>query len=190
MSSFAGNLTVLELSRLALSRHPLVRLGSIDTTLNSPIEDNLYFMSQQEGCKGLPIFVSMSNVFSDLYWQLIENFIYTMVKFELSACSALICVSDKKCIDLCKSSGFPCLNFEYMHFHPNAVKVPHVMEQIAELKLLHLPKVLSKGVDLLMLDLDAAFTSSPLRLVEALNHFKKVDIFVQRDISFVMNRTR
>lgn len=56
-------------------------------------------------------------------------------------------------------------------------KLPHTLEQIAELKLLHLPKVLERGVDLIMLDLDVGFLSDPRRLLEGTK--PKFDVFVQ-----------
>jgi hypothetical protein len=45
------------------------------------LEVVLEHMQSRPQCKGVPIFLSMAAVGSDLYWQLIENFVYTAVKF-------------------------------------------------------------------------------------------------------------
>jgi hypothetical protein len=59
---------VLDL-KSALSKHPFGRLSDHNRTTMS-LEGHFYFMSQQEECRDIPIFTSMANVFSDLYWQL------------------------------------------------------------------------------------------------------------------------
>ena len=64
------------------------------------LEKVLYYMQNQPQCKGIPIFLSMAAVGSDLYWQLIENFVYTAVKFQYSDCVLVICVSDRNCMNL------------------------------------------------------------------------------------------
>lgn len=61
------------------------------------------------------------------------------------------------------------------------------MEQIAELKLLHIPKALKRGVDIIMIDLDVGFLTSPMNLINKIE--SDVDIYVQKDIAYVMNRT-
>lgn len=43
-------------------------------------------------------------------------------------------------------------------------------------------------VDVIMLDLDVGFLRSPRYLLDVID--PKVDIYVQKDISYVMNRTR
>jgi hypothetical protein len=48
----------------------------------------------------------------------IENFIYTMAKFNVSACTLMVCVSDPKCMQLCAAADFPCYDFQYGAFHP------------------------------------------------------------------------
>lgn len=52
-----------------LLNHPLNRLSSYQKSYLS-LEDHLEFIHNQTECKDLPIFTSMANVFSDLYWQL------------------------------------------------------------------------------------------------------------------------
>jgi cytoskeletal protein RodZ len=51
-----------------LQSHPLHRFHTNNT--NHGIEDYLLFLSRQSECKDIPIFVSMANVFSELYWQM------------------------------------------------------------------------------------------------------------------------
>lgn len=93
--------------------------------LNSYIQDSkslgdvLEVVAKQSVCKGVPVFLSMASVGgSNLYWQLIENFIYSSVKFELIPCTVMICVSDNDCMTRCKDAHFPCYNFRYEQFHP------------------------------------------------------------------------
>lgn len=50
----------------------------------------------------------------------IQNFMYTMVKFDLISCTVMVCVTDAKCMDLCRQAGFPCFDFRYDTFHPVA----------------------------------------------------------------------
>lgn len=60
----------------------------------------------------------------------IENFIYTMVKFDLSDCAVMVCVSDPKCMERCQESLFPCVDFQYKQYHP-------VSEEYETLSTLH-----------------------------------------------------
>lgn len=48
----------------------------------------------------------------------IENFVYTMAKFNLSSCTIMVCVSDPKCMRLCAESSFPCYDYQFSAFHP------------------------------------------------------------------------
>jgi hypothetical protein len=41
-----------------------------------------------------------------------------MVKFEISSCSVMICVSDLNCMRRCEDSFFPCILFDYKKIHP------------------------------------------------------------------------
>eukprot|EP00981_Chlorochromonas_danica_P013934 scaffold7111_cov187-Ochromonas_danica.AAC.6 len=72
-------------------------------------------------------------------------------------------------------------------FHPVRT-LPSPLEQIAVLKLYHIPQALEKEVNVMMLDLDVGFLRSPLNLLEVMN--PKVDIYLQKDIAYVMNRSR
>jgi len=58
----------------------------------------------------------------------IENFVYTMVKFQLSGCAVMICVSDPLCMQKCSEAHFPCIDFNYTKFHPVSRK--SVLKQI------------------------------------------------------------
>jgi hypothetical protein len=53
------------------------------------------------------------------------------------------------------------------------------MEQIAAVKLLHVPMALTRGVDVFMLDLDVGFLEDPKHMVAAFRDTPIVDIMVQ-----------
>jgi len=119
------------------------------------------------------------------YRQLIENFVYTMVKFDVSDCALVICVSDTNCMNQCRDNFFPCYDYR-----DPQVPLPSVMEQIGAVKLLHIPKALEKGVDVFMLDLDVGFLGDPKHMLRAFVETPTIDIFVQEDLLFIMNRTK
>jgi hypothetical protein len=52
-----------------LASHPFHRLTSEERNTFA-LEDYLHYLHQQPECRDKPIFTSMANVFSDLYWQL------------------------------------------------------------------------------------------------------------------------
>lgn len=132
-------------ARKVLDNHPFHRLPLNNSADKMLLQDALFYLSSQPQCKRIPIFTSMAQIGSDLYWQLIQNFVYTMVKFGLSDCAVMICVTDQFCMDMCAKSGFPCLYYDHGLFNPD-VPLPSALEQIAQLKLLHLPKALKLGV--------------------------------------------
>ena len=132
-------------ARKVLDNHPLNRLPPDRPLESYSLEDIMLYLQDKPQCKSKPIFTSMAQVGSDLYWQLIENFIYTMVKFNLIDCSIMICVTDQNCMNLCAKSGFPCYYYDHLHHNPG-IKLPSALEQIANLKLFHVPKALRKGV--------------------------------------------
>ena len=178
-------LSVLGQVRKALMNHPLQRLDFKTKSL----DDMLFLLHSQKECQGKPIFVSMASIGSNLYWQLIENFVYSLVKFDLSDCAVMICVTDPLCVQMCADAGFPCYDFRYDKLHVGSNPIPSAMEQIAVLKLYHVPFALKRGVDVFMVDLDVGFLDSPIKLI---NRFmkSKTDAFVQKDITFIMNRSR
>lgn len=147
------------------------------------IEEVMSYIQQSPYCYlQKPIFLSMATVHDDLYWQLIENFVYTMVKFNTSQCSLVICVSDPNCMKMCGSSYFPCYN--YMEANK---PLPSVMEQIAKVKLYYVPKALNMGVDVFMLDLDVGFLNDPNVMIQAFYETPIVDIMVQVGFLFVVH---
>jgi hypothetical protein len=67
---------------------------------------------------------------------------------------------------------------------------PSVMESIAELKLYHIPQALLQGVSTFMLDLDVGFLNDPRHMIKPFFEVPTIDIFVQQDYLFIMNRSR
>lgn len=172
----------LEKANKVLAKHP-IRTASQDQL--KQLDLLMEFLSAQSQCAGIPIFLTMATIGDDLYWQLVENFIYTLVKYNLSDCGLIICVSDDKCLRKCQDYSFPCFNY---HAERKDASLP-VMEQIAILKLAHIPKALLQGVDVFMLDLDVGFLADPSLMLKVYRATPQVDIFVQEDFIFLMNRT-
>jgi hypothetical protein len=96
------------------------------SSFSSPLVDYMKYLSSQPQCNGKPLFISMAKVINELYWQLIENFYFTMSKFSHINCAIMICITDPYCMELCNKNQFPC--FDYTH--PNSST--HVMEQVPE----------------------------------------------------------
>ena len=69
-------------------------------------------------------------------------------------------LTDPKCMQLCEGHGYPC--FDYQHPYPRT----HVMEQVAELKILQVQRALEAGVHIMLLDLDVGFLRDPALLYE------------------------
>lgn len=208
-----------------LKGHLINRIGidNIGSTF-STIEDLLLAIYSQPQCGLLsngvtvPVFTAMASVQSDVYWQLSQNFMYSMVQFNISDCAVMICVSDPGCMQRCKDSSFPCYSYKYSNVYKDidssSLKRGHVkkrqkieqkkekekfgvkkfytggvgerrttvtpMEQIANLKLYHLPKALALGVDLFILDLDVGFINNPMDMIRSVTETRPdVDIFVQ-----------
>eukprot|EP00605_Chrysophyceae_sp_TOSAG23-4_P002246 GSChrysophyteH1.ASY1.ANO1.2490.1 assembled CDS len=180
--------------------------------MSSSIYDILPWLQKQPQCKNKPVFLSMANQVSDMYWQMIENYIYTLVKFGMSDCALMICVDDASCINKCKANNFPCYLFEYEKHHmslPEIEKIgekagfrdksaysatlkPPVMELIAYLKLYHIPKALNSGLGAaVVLDLDVGFLRSPQAIVDYIDyaHYNTLDALMQQDVVFIMNRS-
>ena len=169
----AVNSSILKDSEIILNQHPLYQFKSDQHSL----EDVLYLLHQHPSCIAKPIFVSMAQVGTELYWQMIENFVYTMVKFNLSDCAIMICVTDQNCMDMCKVSKFPCLYYGHDLYHPGK-PLPSALEQIASLKLFILPRALEKGVTMVMLDLDVGFLENPMILLNRSVSFMIVVLLV------------
>ena len=62
-------LSLADQTTRTLLDHPLKKLNS--SYLNSaPLEDIMLYLHKNSACKGKPIFTSMANVGSELYWQM------------------------------------------------------------------------------------------------------------------------
>lgn len=200
-SGVPGKPRALTAAREALAKHPLhtllplsaplqpaslqLRHGRHNATTDT-IEGALQWLTSTPQCRDVPIFLSMATMGDELYWQLIENFVYSLVKFGLSDCALVICVSDAACMQACKDSLFPCFDYRYTLTLPP----PSVMEQIAAVKLYNIPKALQAGVDIFMLDLDVGFLGDPRHMLKVFKETPTIDVFVQQDYLFIMNRTR
>jgi hypothetical protein len=139
----------------AFRNHPSHQVSNSSLTL----VQYMSYLAKLPQCQKKPIFVTMARVQDDLYWQLIENFFYSMLRFGHLDCSVMICISDSHCQQMCAEYDFPC--YDYRHPHPEH----HVMEQVAYVKLLHIGDALEAGVNILVLDLDVGFLRDPLLLV-------------------------
>jgi hypothetical protein len=67
IKSTAGS--VADQVALALKRHPIHRLSAQNRS-HMTLEDHFVYLRDQRECEKVPIFTSMANVFSDMYWQL------------------------------------------------------------------------------------------------------------------------
>lgn len=75
------------------------------------IDETLYRLHQTKECQHLPIFITMAKIASPIYAQLVENFQYTMERYNLLRCSLLICLNDLNCLNFCQEFSFPCYNY-------------------------------------------------------------------------------
>ena len=178
-------------TKLRLDAHYMNKIG-LDTIMktfpHNNIADLIVLLQKQPQCYKIPIFVAMASVVNELYWQLVENFVYTMAHFALSDCSIMICVSDLNCMKKCKDTSFPCYLYEYENVYDltdksaelSGTRIVSALEQIANLKLYLLPKALEQGASLFILDLDIGFIHSPMELIDYINNYEShVDILVQ-----------
>lgn len=190
-----------------LRGHYMNRLGLDQVALKYPhngLDQLMLTLQNQPQCRDVPVFVAMAAVVNELYWQLVENFIYTMTHFDLSDCAIMICVSDEGCMRRCRDSLFPCFLYHYEDVYgENKLEMEYkrqhqwekqrsvsTLEQIANLKLYYLPKALALGVYLFVLDLDVGWIHNPMELVRYhLEHKPNVDILVQYDWGFEMDRS-
>ena len=139
-------------------------------------------LAAQPACARKPIFTTMAKVQDDLYWSLIENFFYTMYNFGDLDCAVMICVSDPSCVRRCNESGFPC--FDYRHPTPEL----HVMQQVAEIKLLHVGQALAAGANVMLLDLDVGFLRDPALLFQGFLENPLEQMRAQMDLGFVTDK--
>lgn len=195
-SNILGQTRALMEAQEALKRHPLYgslypvpgssAVGATSIKAGSPdaLIDTMVALYNSPQCNNSPVYLTMASVGDELYWQLIENFIYSLVKFEIISCGLVICVSDPHCMELCQDSHFPCFNYR-----ESTTPLPSMMEQIGILKLAHVPQALARGVDLFMLDLDVGFLNDPRHMTKVFYETPTIDIFVQLDLLFIMNRS-
>jgi hypothetical protein len=67
--SAVKSITIADQVALALKMHPIHRL-SAENRSHMTLEDHFVYLRDQRECEKIPIFTSMANVFSDMYWQL------------------------------------------------------------------------------------------------------------------------
>lgn len=80
--------------RIQQKQH-LETFGDPDPQTTEKIITYLVKKGTQPVCKNKPLFLTIANVGSRLYWKLIENFFYTMEKFGHRDCAVLVCISGK-----------------------------------------------------------------------------------------------
>lgn len=102
--------TSLEATLVILQAHPLFEIMSKNP--NSKIENVLIEMQQFDKCIGKPLIITMAKIGTPLYWQLVQNFVYSMAKFDIVECSLMVCISDEHCMELCQHSSFPCYQYD------------------------------------------------------------------------------
>ena len=151
---------------------------STNTNTNNTLVDYMVYLATLPQCQKKPLFVSMARVQTDLYWQLIENFFYTMFMFGHLDCAVMVCVTDPLCMKRCRDHDFPC--FDYRHRNES----DHVMEQVAEVKLLHIGNALAAGANIMLLDLDVGFLRDPLILYEGFLENSLEQVRAQMDMGF------
>ena len=88
-------------------------VSSLITLASKDLVGYMVALQKQSKCANKPIFITMAKVKDDLYWQLIENFFYTMYNFDDLDCAVMICVSDDLCVKRCHENGFPCYNYQH-----------------------------------------------------------------------------
>lgn len=68
-STVVSEIPTLKMTKAVLRSHPLTELNAsyLDT---APLEEIMEFLHKKPQCEGKPIFTSMANVGSDLYWQM------------------------------------------------------------------------------------------------------------------------
>lgn len=102
-------------TNVQLTQHPL-HFHNSSSKLS--LDEVIVLIASSKDCSAKPVFISMGNVFSDLYWQMIENFVYTLAKFNHVSCSLMICVTDQRCMDRCRLSKFPCFDYNFSQNNP------------------------------------------------------------------------
>jgi hypothetical protein len=168
-AEYDHNISLIDQRLKSLRQHSFLRANTTSSLLQY-----MKHTSRQPQCTNKPLFIAIAQVQSDLYWQLIENFMYSMVQFDHIECSVMICVSDPLCVRMCADKHFPCFDYNYHQLHTNSTSsteaeagtTVHVMEQIATIKLFEVSNALEAGIHVLLLDLDVGFLRDPMILFE------------------------
>lgn len=82
-SGIRGRPRALIATEEILQRHPyhqLVKKLRSQNQYQISLEDTIEYVQRSGRCEQKPVFLTMATVGDDLYWQLIENFVYTMVR--------------------------------------------------------------------------------------------------------------
>lgn len=136
--SSAETNTSLAATRKALQAHPL--LSILASSPHAGIDDVLVEMQRFDKCTNKPLVITMAKIGTPLYWQLVENFVFSMAKFDLVECALMVCIADQHCMDLCAEAAFPCFLYDD---HSGDVSA---FQKIAHLKLHALPLASARGV--------------------------------------------
>jgi hypothetical protein len=134
--------TSLEATLKILKAHPLFDI--ISKNPNAKIENVLIEMQKFEKCIDKPLVITMAKIGTPLYWQLVQNFVYSMTKFDIVECSLMVCISDAHCMDLCQQASFPCYQYDD---HSGDISA---FQKIANLKLHAVPLAAAKGVSIFL----------------------------------------
>jgi hypothetical protein len=156
---------------------------SMPPSVRSNLTEYMTYLANTQSCEGKPVFITVARLRTELYWQMVENFYYTMAKFNHGDCIVMICVTDHECSRRCESERLPYFN--YTHIDTTA----HVMEQVAEIKLRYVKEALEQGVNILLLDLDVGFLRDPLLLYEGFLGDKYEHVRAQMDYTDYKNKT-
>lgn len=167
-----------------LSHHIFQQNKSLGDGYSVLLSEAMATVSRSESCGNRPVFLGMATAKDDLYRQLIDNFFYSLTRFHLSGCGMLVCVSDPSCVSLCQQRKFACYNYT------ENKDTKSVMEQIAIVKLQHVPQALQLNVSVFMLDLDVGWLHSPTIMLRAFSATPLLDVLVQEDMIFIMNRSK
>jgi hypothetical protein len=128
----------IEATLKTLQAHPLFAIMAKHP--QAKIENVLIEMQKFDKCVGKPLIITMAKIGTPLYWQLVQNFVYSMAKFDIVECALMICISDLHCMNMCQHSSFPCYQYDD---HSGDISA---FQKIANLKLHAVPLAAAKGV--------------------------------------------
>ena len=70
----------LLLSNRVLATHPFFQLMKTFNSSSISLEQVLVYLKAQSVCSHSPVFLAMASVGDELYWQLVQNYFYSLVK--------------------------------------------------------------------------------------------------------------